>query len=176
MQERSAWLELDPQTIPVVVREGRVFHDNFEMNYQGIIIRTRGSVGFDQTMNLVAEIPILEKWLDGSPMLDSLKGKTISIPIRGTVSKPQLDRRAITDFARQAVRDSTVGAARQKVDQEVNKLQQKFGGKLNEELGRFQNKVNGELQGQIQNKLQDELKNGLQNLFGGDKSPKPDGK
>ena len=169
IQDRTTWLKLNPQQIPIVVQEGRVYHDNFAMTYKDLTIKTRGSVGFDQTMNMIAEIPIQDDWIEGNRALASLQGKSIPIPIQGTIGKPKLDRQSISRLTQQLVRDTAVNAAREKVSGEVDKLQQKYGGKVQEELGRLRGNVNGSLQETIEGKLQNELQNGLKNLFGGDK-------
>ena len=169
VQSQNTWLRLNPQTIPVVVQKGRVYHDQFAMHYKELTIRTKGSVGFDQTMSLVAEIPIQEDWISGNQALATLRGKSLQIPIQGTINKPRIDKQAIGRLTQQLIRDTAINAAKDKVGDEVNKLQQKYGNKIQEELGKFQENVNGKIQNQIENKLQDELKNGIKNLFGGNK-------
>ena len=169
IQDRQTWLKLNPQQIPIHVQEGRVYHEDFEMVYKDLTIKTRGSVGFDQTMNMVAEIPIQDDWINGNRALASLKGKSIPIPIQGTIGKPKLDRQSITRLTQQLVRDTAVNAAKDKVAGEFGKLQEKYGGKVQEELGRLQENAGGTLQEQIESKFKNEVQNGLKNLFGGDK-------
>ena len=169
MQDQSNWMQLPQQTLPFAVQEGRVHHEGFRLTYKDIVIETQGSVGFDQTINLVANIPILEEWVGSNQFLSRLVGKSISIPIQGTLSKPQLDRRAIAQFTQQLVRESAMGAVNDRVQQETAKLQEKYGSKIQGEVNRFQEDVNGKLKSQFEDKVQSELRNGLNKLFGGDK-------
>jgi translocation and assembly module TamB len=58
-------------------------------------ITIRGSVGFDQTLALRADVPITGAMLGRDPMLQNLaQGATIPVPIGGTLSHPRADRRA----------------------------------------------------------------------------------
>ena len=169
VKQRETWMRLKPQNLPIVVDQGRVYHEGFEVSYKDIVIRTRGSVGFDQSLNMVADIPIVEDWVQGNQYLSRLVGKSISIPVEGTLSKPQIDRRSIAQLTQQLLRDSALGAVNEKVNGEVNKFQQKVGNQIQGELKEFQGKIND----QFQDKVQDELRNGLNKLFGGDKEPTP---
>ena len=190
LQDKTTWLRIKPQNVRYAVQDGRVYHDNMQFNYKDIPIRTRGNVGFDQTMNMVAEIPILDKWLEDQPYLVGLKGQSIQIPIGGTVTKPKLDKNAIRKLTQQLVQQSARGAVNNVVNKEVGKLQskatEKIGGELNKLQERFGNKLQERLGGKLQEqlgggqtqgtteggpaaelggKLENELRNGLNNLF-----------
>ena len=163
MQQNKTWLQLKPQQLPFLVKDGRVHHSDFEMNYKDIVIRTSGSVGFDQTLNMVAQIPLSESWLGSNKHLAGLAGKSISIPIRGNVSKPVVDHRAVTQFASQLVKDTAMAAARDTVNKEVGKFNEKAQGEIN----KFQNKLNDKIKNEFEDKVQNELRNGFNKLFGG---------
>jgi hypothetical protein len=160
LQEKTTWLQLKPQSLPIVIERGRVHHDGFEMGYGDLAIRTRGSVGFDQTLNMVAEIPILNAWVKDDRILSRLSGKSISIPISGTLSKPAIDPRVVTQLTQQLLQDSARGWIDESVSKEVGKVKEKVGSAVEDELNQFQEKVNSK----VQNKLQ----NGLKDLFGDD--------
>jgi hypothetical protein len=81
---------------------GRVYHQGLELIFPEFSVRTHGSVGLDQTMNLMAEMPVPPKWLANAPMLaESFRNQTISVPIAGTLSQPRLDQRVMADLSRQ---------------------------------------------------------------------------
>jgi hypothetical protein len=81
---------------------GRVYHQGLELIFPEFTVRTHGSVGLDQTMNLMAEMPVPPKWLANTPRLaQTLRNQTISVPIAGTLSQPRLDQKAIADLSRQ---------------------------------------------------------------------------
>ena len=49
--------------VPFQMVNGRVYHSNFEIPFRNATVRTRGSVGLDGTLALIAEMPIPEKLL-----------------------------------------------------------------------------------------------------------------
>lgn len=88
------WLQLPEQSIPFHWKQRRVYHDRLEVNLKDVAIVTGGSVGIDQTLNMVAEIPIRDEWVSRNRYLASLQGQRLQIPITGSLSKPHVDRRA----------------------------------------------------------------------------------
>ena len=42
----------------------------------------------DQSLSLLVEMPIPNAWLAGDPLLGTLRGQVLKIPITGTVEKP----------------------------------------------------------------------------------------
>lgn len=100
------WLQLPEQSIPFHWKQRRVYHDRLEVNLKDVAIVTGGSVGIDQTLNMVAEIPIRDEWVSRNRYLASLQGQRLQIPITGSLSKPHVDRRALQNLATQAVTNS----------------------------------------------------------------------
>jgi len=84
----------------------RVHHRGLEVDVQGVMVRTSGWVGVDQSISLLAEVPIRDEWVRDDRLLAPLKGQVLQIPIGGQLSKPQLDRRVLRDLARQFLRDA----------------------------------------------------------------------
>lgn len=111
------WLELPAQEIDFQLVDNRVHHQGLEMRVKDVVIRTRGSVGMDQSLSMVAEVPVLDQWLGSSRYLATLKGQSLRVPIQGTLSKPRLEKSALEQMTRQAV----TGAASQLIEQEINK-------------------------------------------------------
>ena len=67
------------------------------MTVNGYAISTSGSVGFDGSMALVADVPIPGTFpgLKNNPSVaKAVTGKIVKVPINGTVSHPQLDPQA----------------------------------------------------------------------------------
>ena len=193
-RELKTWLKVEQQTIPLAIENGRVYHEGIKFSHDELIIRTSGSVGFDQGLELVAEIPIAAQWLEGNQYLAGLKGQSISIPIGGTVNKPVIDQSKVRQLSADLVRNAATGALNNaitdkiapKVNQEVNKLQSQFqnkiGGFLGDKLGVPANAQTpagqvpatqtpaGAAQsvGQgLEDRLNNELQNGFNKLFGG---------
>jgi hypothetical protein len=113
----QALVNMQDQRVGFRLVQGRVYHDGLKMSSGEIVIRTRGSVGLDQTLALVAEVPLLDKWIGNEPALASLKGQSVPITIRGTFKKPQLDTRPVEQLAAQLVRE----AAQETITNEIGK-------------------------------------------------------
>ena len=125
----KTWIELGPQVVSFQLAQGRVYHEGFEMLVDEVPIRTRGSVGvLDETISMMAEVPILDHWIADSTALSGFKGRVIAIPIGGTLSRPELDRRALSQLANQLVQQAAQGYLRKELG---NQLQKGLGGKLN---------------------------------------------
>lgn len=92
------WLELPEQNVNIHVAEGRVHHERMQYLAGDVTVATHGSVGFDDTLDAVLEIPLQDDWLDGNRYLASLKGQTLEIPLRGTLDQPQIDVRAVNQI------------------------------------------------------------------------------
>lgn len=73
--------------------EGRIRHRDLEFELPGAKVRTSGSVGFDRTLDLLAEVRLQlpKKLTEKSELARSLSEKTLQIPITGTLSKPKLE-------------------------------------------------------------------------------------
>ena len=162
-RDYNTWLKMSEQTVPVSVENGRVYHEGIKFSHDDIRIETSGSVGLDQTVNMVARIPIPDDWLTSSEYLDGLKGQSISIPITGTVSKPILDQQAIRNFSGQLARAAAGSAFNKVLADKVSPKLGEYQNQLNEKLGGQINKV----QSQLQDKLQENLGNQLQENLGG---------
>jgi translocation and assembly module TamB len=102
----APWLTFAQQDVKFDVVDGRVHHQGLTMNVQDMMVRTSGSVGLDQSLDLTAEIPIRDEWVANRQILGSLRGQVLKIPVRGTFAQPRLDAQAIRDIGRQTLRDT----------------------------------------------------------------------
>ena len=99
----KGWLIFPEQTVPVVVQDGRIHHQGMTMQIGNFQMITQGSVGMDDSLDMVLSIPVHDSWLR-DPKTGALKGKIYHIPVRGTVSVPQPDiAAAIADIAKQVL-------------------------------------------------------------------------
>ena len=123
-QAASNWLVIPQQNVRVDVENGRVSHQGLTMTAGDVTIRTSGSVGLDESLAIMAEVPIRDEWVANKKYLSSLRGTAIQIPMQGTLSKPRLDNRMLTELSARMVG----GAARGVLQDEVNRgLQRLFG-------------------------------------------------
>lgn len=97
-----AVMELPEQSVQFRQADQRVAHDRFLMRFRDVEIQTRGSVGIDESLNLVASIPIREDWISDERIRTALGGQMLQVPIYGTLRQPQVDPRAIGELARRA--------------------------------------------------------------------------
>jgi len=104
---------------------GRVYHSGLELVFPDLTIRTHGSVGLDQSLELMAEMPVPPKWRGKHELLDSaLRDQIIRVPIGGTLSRPRLDRKTLDQLSQRFLEN----AARNVLQDGLNRgLQQLFG-------------------------------------------------
>ncbi len=103
--------------VPFQMVDGRIYHKDMELIFPDFTIRTYGSVGLDQTLAVMTEMPVPPKWLENNPLAPGLKDQTIRIPIAGTLQKPQLDRSVMEQLSRQFIKK----AAQNMLEEGLNK-------------------------------------------------------
>jgi translocation and assembly module TamB len=113
---RPAGSNLSPVTlrqasvVPFRMVEGRVYHRDLILDFDDVTIRTYGSVGLDQTLSIMAEMPVPQKWIGNNALGSALKNTTIRLPIGGTLKQPKIDERALQQATAQFVRKGAEGA------------------------------------------------------------------
>jgi len=133
----STWVTMPQQRIPFQWQNGRVYTRGTTFNVDDVQLRSTGSVGMDQSVELVAEVPILDKWIGDKRELQMLKRKSIQVPVKGTLTRPQLDQNVLREISRQFVRENAGNLIRDqlnkqlkgKVDDEIKKNLRKLFGK-----------------------------------------------
>lgn len=84
-----------------VIRNGRIEHRNFRMTFPGNFdLRFHGSVGFDDTLDLVVSVPVRQALLErlkirDPRLVEALSDARVEIPIVGTRENPKLDLSAV---------------------------------------------------------------------------------
>lgn len=112
-------------TVPVKVENGRVFHENLAVTVNGYTVKTTGSVGFDGSLALVADVPIPGTFpgLKNNPQLKkALEGKIVKLPIGGTMAKPALDPRQFQATVANLTRDALKDVGKEFLNKELEKL------------------------------------------------------
>ena len=99
----SRSIEIIPQDIAVAFRDGAVSHQHLEMEVAGYRVATSGSVTTNGGINLLLDVPT-ERSTEFS------RGRSLQIPVHGTVGRPQLDVRGLLQ-----------NAGRQQIEQKLNK-------------------------------------------------------
>jgi hypothetical protein len=111
------WLELPSQEVAFQMVDGRVHHQGLQLQVGDVLFKTKGAVGFDDSLALLAEVPIRDQWVADDRYLSALRGQTIQLPVQGTLGRPQVDGQALAQLTRQAVG----GAATRLLEQELNR-------------------------------------------------------
>ena len=124
-----------PENVPFEVRDGAAYHRGLTFNVRDVAITTEGSVGLEtQEINLIAEIPIQESWFK-ERRLALLSGKTIRIPIRGTLAQPRVDGKIMEDFGKQLVGSALQGILDRPIERGQGIFQRELGKGLDKLFG-----------------------------------------
>ena len=95
------WLIIDPQEVHFELKDGRVYHDRFAFSVGPMPATTTGSVGIDDTLDLVLTFEIPNEWVANlGPILQSLGGEQIPLKIQGTMNEPDIDTSGIGEFGK----------------------------------------------------------------------------
>ena len=106
--------------------DGRIHHRGARVTFPampGFWVETSGSVGMDQSLSLIAEMPIPPKWLaQAGPAAAALAQQTLKIPVGGTLMKPTVDVRSVQQAQQQVLRQAAGNALQQGVEKGLEKL------------------------------------------------------
>ncbi|MDY0165663.1 MAG: hypothetical protein RBS80_03920 [Thermoguttaceae bacterium] len=108
--------------VPFRMVAGRVHHEDLELIFPDVTIRTQGSVGIDQTVSLVASLPVPPKWLTNDILRSAFQGQEVRIPVGGTLSAPRLDRVELDKWNRRLLENAAQNVIRDQVEQGLNRL------------------------------------------------------
>ena len=103
---------------------GAVYHRGLTMQAGDVVIRTSGSVGFDDTLALVVEIPIQDQWFGNGPAAAILKGQSVKLPVRGTFAKWEIDRQGFSQLAADLAKGVAGNAIREGINKGLERLLQ----------------------------------------------------
>ena len=134
-----------------------MFHEGIRLSHEDVVVQTRGSVGLDQSLDLIAEIPIADDWIEGKGHLAGLRGQKISIPVTGTASAPKLDLSAMNQVSSQLIQQAANGAINNFIGEKVAPKVTEYQNQINDRVAEETNKLQNKFQNQIQNKLLDKL-------------------
>jgi len=94
-------LELDERAVDFQLVNGRVYHRRQNFQIGEIAVATSGSVGLDQTLDLLVEVKIPDDLKTNRPLLENLQGETVKFRVGGTLGEARIVGTPIADFARQ---------------------------------------------------------------------------
>ena len=108
--------------VPFRVVGGRVYHENLELQFPELTIRTHGSVGFDQSVALMAEMPVPPKWIGSNRIGTALQNQTIRLPVAGTLSSPKIDQRVLQQVSAQFIQRGVQNLLQDQLGDQFNRL------------------------------------------------------
>jgi len=127
VKERS--VEIGERHVEFQCENGRISTSPTHFKVDGNEVTLSGTVGLDESLDYVAQVPVTEE-LVGSKAFEYLEDTTINVPIRGTISRPDLNASVLTE----AVADLAKQAAQNAIKKETGKFLEREGGKLFDRL------------------------------------------
>jgi len=120
------WMQMPEQSVTFRLAGRRIVHDAATFAIGEATVISSGSVGLDETVDLVLQVPIQDDWIRDQKLLAGLKGKSLRIPVRGTLSRPQIDSRVLTELASQIGGTALEGVIENKLDDLFKKKLNQF--------------------------------------------------
>lgn len=112
---------LSEQPMEFVGENGRIRCSPLEMSVNEYTLKLSGSIGFDQSLDYLAQIPVTRKMVSGD-VYKYLEGTYISVPIGGTVSNPSISK----NLVQTAIKDLAIQAGTKQITDQAGKLLQKL--------------------------------------------------
>ena len=119
--ETAQWMQVAQQKVPFEFVDGRVYHKDLSVGFGDLLVQSQGSVGLDETIDFQLSVPVPDKWTEGKPLLANLKGEVIPFQMNGTLSQPELDRQALTEFGKRIGLKSAGGLLQQLIEKRLEK-------------------------------------------------------
>lgn len=107
-------LRLESYALPVSCRNGRITPAPMRASVAGHPLVFSGSVGLDQTVNMLMQTPLSEE-LVGKSVAKYTEGLTLDIAIGGTITRPRIDRDGTRAQLQKLTREAARGAAVQEL-------------------------------------------------------------
>ncbi|MBI3839586.1 MAG: hypothetical protein HY288_16825, partial [Planctomycetia bacterium] len=120
--QSGALLAIDDSNIEFRMVNRRVYHRGLQFMVGAVPVTTHGSVGLDESLAIVAEIPLQATLLGIDLSLGTLEGQTLQIPLEGTLSRPKLDRRALQQLTGQMLQSTARGVLIEGVGKQLERL------------------------------------------------------
>lgn len=120
---KRPWIVIPQQEVPVTIRGGQVTHQRMVFRVGEVTVITSGTVDANQNINMLVSLPIESDWFAGKPVIKSLIGKQVTIPLRGNLSNPRFN----LDLLGQLTQKAASGALNNLLEGNLKDL---LGGKL----------------------------------------------
>lgn len=89
---------LDDNVTNLRLVEGRLYHEGMGIVMGDNQLYTRGSVGIDRTIDVMAEVTLSLAFLPNGPLGQRLKGTKLQVPVTGTLDDPKIGKVSSPNF------------------------------------------------------------------------------
>lgn len=113
---RSA--KIPDQEVTISLKDGRFHQNRMRIEVGEYALVTSGSVGLDNTLDLLIELPITEHIVPDKRVYELLKDETLKLRVGGTSASPKLDR----DIVGRNLRTLIKGAGKKLIERETRKI------------------------------------------------------
>ncbi len=114
-------IQISDQPMTFIGKNERVTCSPLEATVNTYSLSLEGSIGFDQSLDYIAKIPITRKMVSGD-VYKYLEGTYISVPLTGTVSKPSVSKSVV----QKALGDLVLQAGKKQLGDQAGKFLQKL--------------------------------------------------
>ena len=80
---------------PFLMAHGRVEHRDLVFRLKNTTVETSGSVGLDQSLDMMVAISLSGSLLGNGPLAEAIRQHPIRLPLRGTLSHPRIEPAAL---------------------------------------------------------------------------------
>jgi translocation and assembly module TamB len=115
-------LTVPEQQVEVRMVNGRIYHRGMQFVVGKIPLRTVGSVGLDNSLEMLAEFSIPTEGIGKGKLLDTLKGKTIQVPISGSLTNWKWSDSAVKQLVGQITGNVGKGLLLDEVGKQLDKF------------------------------------------------------
>lgn len=120
--QSGALVSIDSQEVQFRLVNGRIYHRGLKFQVGTMPVTTHGSVGTDESLAIVAEIPLQATLFGRDLSLGAFEGRAVQIPIGGTLGKPKLDRGALQQFAAGLIGNTARGVLLDGINKRLEQL------------------------------------------------------
>ncbi len=102
-------VQINGQDIEFKLEKRRIYHTPVDFTFRNMIVRTEGSVGVDESLDIVATIYFSDALMSRLPILAQFREHPPQLPVRGTLRKPALDPQAKAGLIQKLVPNAVQG-------------------------------------------------------------------
>jgi hypothetical protein len=107
--DQAVLLRVRPEPVRIQLADRRIWHEGLVMDSGPFMVRSQGSVGAEGELAAVVEVALRGDLVGQTPVLAQLMRTPITIPLKGTLARPQFDAGAL-DLALRRILENTARA------------------------------------------------------------------